>query len=233
MNLFYIPDIENSSYLSEEESSHAVRVLRMKSGDRLFAIDGKGGFFEAEIANPYPKHCEINIINKKINFNKRNHYLHIAIAPTKNIERLEWFLEKATEIGIDEITPIICRFSERKNIKNERLEKVIVSAMKQSLKAYLPTLNPLTTFDDFLKNQQENTAKFIAHCYDDEKTLLKNAYQKGNNAVILIGPEGDFSKEEVEKALNNNFKPISLGNSRLRTETAGIVACHTVNLLNE
>lgn len=233
MNLFYVPDIEKTPFLPEEEAAHAVKVLRMKSGDQLFAIDGKGGFFEAEIVNPHPKHCEINIINKKSNFNKRNHYLHIAIAPTKNIERLEWFLEKATEIGIDEITPIICRFSERKNIKNERLEKVIVSAMKQSLKAYLPILNPLTTFDDFLRNQQENTAKFVAHCYEDEKKLLKNAYEKGQNAIILIGPEGDFSKEEVEKALNNNFNPISLGNSRLRTETAGVVACHTINLLNE
>jgi 16S rRNA (uracil1498-N3)-methyltransferase len=237
MNIFFTPDIENTSYLSEEESSHAVRVLRMKAGDKIFSIDGKGGFYELEIINPHQKHCEIKVISKKNGFNKRNHYLHIAIAPTKNIERLEWFLEKATEIGIDEITPVICRFSERKNIKEERLEKVIVSAVKQSLKAHLPKLNKLCSFNEFVVSQQiadqACSEKYIAHCHDDDKTLLKNAYSKGNSAVVLIGPEGDFSKEEVETALINNFKPISLGNSRLRTETAGLVACHTINLLNE
>ncbi len=213
---------------------HAVKVLRMKAGDIIQLVDGAGGFYEAEINNPHPKHCEVKIIRKQSGFNKRNHYLHIAIAPTKNIERLEWFLEKATEIGIDEITPIICRFSERKMIKPERLEKVIVSAMKQSVKAYLPKLNDMCTFEELIKQSNgDNGSKCIAHCYDGEKRLLQSAYSKGQNALILIGPEGDFSQKEVNLALQHNFKPVSLGSSRLRTETAGIVACHTVNLLNE
>jgi len=237
MNLFYVPDIEKSLFLPEEESAHAVKVLRMKSGDNIRLIDGKGGFYEAEITNPHPKHCEVRIINKTSDFNKRNHYLHIAIAPTKNIERLEWFLEKATEIGIDEITPVVCRFSERKVIKPERLEKVIVSAMKQSVKAYLPRLNDICSFEEFLTSPSalstgEGTlSRYIAHCYESEKKLLQQIYTKGNNALILIGPEGDFSQEEVNAALQQNFMPISLGNSRLRTETAGVVACHTINLL--
>jgi len=239
MNLFYVPDIEKTPFLPEEESAHAVKVLRMKSGERLFAIDGKGGFYEAEITNPHPKHCEVKIINKTTDFNKRNHYLHVAIAPTKNIERLEWFLEKATEIGIDEITPVVCRFSERKIIKPERLEKVIVSAMKQSVRAYLPKLNEICSFAEFLTSppalstREGALGRYIAHCYESEKKLLQHVYTKGSNALILIGPEGDFSQEEVNAALECNFTPVSLGNSRLRTETAGVVACHTINLLNE
>ncbi len=232
MNLFYTPHISQSLFLPEEESMHAIKVLRMKSGDMIQLIDGTGGFYEAQITHPHPKHCEVKITKTTQGFNKRNHYLHIAIAPTKNIERLEWFLEKATEIGIDEITPIICRFSERKIIKPERLEKVIVSAMKQSIKAYLPKLNEAITVEKLMKQNNDND-KFIAHCYDDQKTLLQQAYNKESNALVLIGPEGDFSEEEVALALKNDFKPISLGNSRLRTETAGIVACHTINLLNE
>lgn len=204
----------------------------MKAGDKIELIDGVGGFYEAEIVHPHHKHCEVKILHKTENFNKRNHYLHIAIAPTKNIERLEWFLEKATEIGIDEITPIICRFSERKIIKPERLEKVIVSAMKQSIKAYLPKLNEACTFDEMIK-RNEAKQKFIAHCYAGDKTLLQQAYQKGSDSFILIGPEGDFSEDEVTLALQKDFRPISLGNSRLRTETAGVVACHTINLLNQ
>lgn len=232
MNLFYCPTISTATVLSEEESQHAVKVLRLTVGNEIEIVDGVGGYYKALITNPHPKHCLFEIKETLKEFGKRDYKLHIAIAPTKNIERLEWFIEKATEIGIDEITPIICRFSERKIIKEERLEKIIVSAAKQSLKAYFPKLNPLCTFDEFLKKYQ-GSQKFIAHCYNNDKILLKNAIEKGSDAIILIGPEGDFSKEEVEKAISTGFSPISLGESRLRTETAGLVACHTAAIANQ
>ena len=232
MSLFYVPTLSFVHVLPEEESQHAVKVLRLQVGEEITLIDGAGGFFKAKITNPHPKHCSFEITETILEYGKRDFNLHIAIAPTKNIERLEWFIEKATEIGIDEITPIICRFSERKVIKAERLEKIIVSASKQSLKAYFPKLNPLCSFDELIKNQQASQ-KFIAHCYDEDKRLLQNEVQKSNDVLILIGPEGDFSREEVQKAMSAGFIPVSLGNSRLRTETAGVVACHTVSLRNE
>ena len=232
MSLFYVPALSSGHVLPEEESQHAVKVLRLQVGEEITLIDGAGGFFKAKITNPHPKHCSFEITETILEYGKRDFNLHIAIAPTKNIERLEWFIEKATEIGIDEITPIICRFSERKVIKAERLEKIIVSASKQSLKAYFPKLNPLCSFDELIKNQQASQ-KFIAHCYDEDKRLLQNEVQKSNDVLILIGPEGDFSREEVQKAMSAGFIPVSLGNSRLRTETAGVVACHTVSLRNE
>jgi len=232
MSLFYVPTLSFGHVLPEEESQHAVKVLRLQVGEEITLIDGAGGFYKARITNPHPKHCSFEITETILEYGKRDFHLHIAIAPTKNIERLEWFIEKATEIGIDEITPIICRFSERKVIKAERLEKIIVSASKQSLKAYFPKLNPLCSFDELIKNQQASQ-KFIAHCYDEDKRLLQNEVQKSNDVLILIGPEGDFSREEVQKAMSAGFIPVSLGNSRLRTETAGVVACHTVSLRNE
>jgi len=232
MSLFYVPSLSSGLVLPEEESQHAVKVLRLQVGDEITVVDGAGGFYTAEIINPHPKHCTFEITRTILEYAKRNYRLHIAIAPTKNIERLEWFIEKATEIGIDEITPIICRFSERKIIKAERLEKIIVSASKQSVKAYFPKLNPLCTFDELIKNHHA-TQKFIAHCYDDNKKQFQSVIQKSFDILILIGPEGDFSKEEVEKAISVGFIPVSLGNSRLRTETAGVVACHTVCLKNE
>jgi 16S rRNA (uracil1498-N3)-methyltransferase len=232
MSLFYCPTISIAPVLSEEESQHAVKVLRMQTGDVMALVDGVGGYYKAQITNPHPKHCRFEIIETFSNFGKRDYKLHIAIAPTKNIERLEWFVEKATEIGIDEITPIICRFSERKIVKEERLEKIIVSATKQSIKAYFPKLNPLCAFDELFKNNQVSQ-KFIAHCYDDDKKLLQNEIKKSSDVLILIGPEGDFSKEEVQKAISWGFVPVSLGNSRLRTETAGMVACHTVAIINQ
>ena len=230
--MFYCPSIQMSATLSEEESQHAVRVLRLQAGDELELVDGAGGYYKAVISNPHPKHCEFVIKETFTEFGKRNYRLHIAIAPTKNIERLEWFIEKCTEIGIDEITPVICRFSERKIIKPERLEKIIVSAAKQSLKAYFPILNPMCSFRDFIQ-QTTVSQKFIAHCYEQDKQLLQRVYQKSFDAVILIGPEGDFSPEEVQAAIQHQFHPVSLGSSRLRTETAGIAACHTVALMNE
>jgi len=232
MALFYVPDLVSGHVLPEEESQHAIKVLRLQVGAEITVVDGVGGYYKAKISNPHPKHCTFEITERLQEYRKRDFHLHIAIAPTKNIERLEWFIEKATEIGIDEITPLLCRFSERKIIKAERLEKIIVSAAKQSVKAYFPILHPLCTFDELIKTHQASQ-KFIAHCYEEDKKLLQNEIKKSTDVLILIGPEGDFSKEEVQKALSVGFIPVSLGNSRLRTETAGVVACHTVNLRNE
>ncbi len=233
MHLFYTPDLRNKIYiLNEVESKHCIKVLRLNVHDKIQLIDGNGGFHNAKIIDANPKKCSVEIVETTKKFGKRNHYLHIAIAPTKNIDRFEWFLEKATEIGIDEITPIVCDRSERKILKNERLEKIIISAIKQSIKAYKPILNNFTKLSDFA-GPDFNGKKFIAHCGESQKPSLKTAYNKGENALILIGPEGDFSQKEIDIAKQNNFKEVSLGESRLRTETAGIVACHTINLLNE
>lgn len=232
MSIFYAPDARSTGVLPEEESQHAVRVLRLKAGDEIEIVDGKGNYFRAVLTNANHKQCGFEIREAIADFGKRNYRLHIALAPTKNIDRFEWFVEKAVEIGIDEITPLICRFSERKVIKPERVEKIIVAAAKQSQKAYFPVLNPLCNFNDFIKNAVASQ-KFIAHCYESEKKPLQQVLKKSSDVIILIGPEGDFSVEEVQFATGNNYQPVSLGNSRLRTETAGIVACHTVALLNE
>jgi 16S rRNA (uracil1498-N3)-methyltransferase len=232
MALFYVPNLTAGNVLPEEESQHAVKVLRLQIGAEITVVDGVGGFYKARITQPHPKHCSFEIFETQTGFGKRDYKLHIAIAPTKNIERLEWFIEKATEIGIDEITPVICRFSERKIVKEERLEKIIVSAAKQSLKAYFPKLNSLCTFDELMK-KHEASHKFIAHCYEEDKRLLQTEIIKSKDVLILIGPEGDFSKEEVQKAISLGFVPVSLGESRLRTETAGVVACHTVAIINQ
>ena len=233
MHIFYTPELSGNSYsLDESESKHCIRVLRLEHGDEIILVDGRGGFFTAQIVDPNPKRCTVKVIKSESNFGLRSFQVHIAIAPTKNIERIEWFLEKATEIGINQITPLLCRFSERKDIKNDRLEKVMVSAMKQSLKAYLPQLNPLTRFNDFISQPFEGQ-KFIAHCDVQYRDLLKKMIIPHQNYLILIGPEGDFSAEEINMAIEAGFLPVSLGDSRLRTETAGVVACHTFNLLNE
>lgn len=233
MHLFYTPDISGIIYnLREEESKHAIRVLRLKQGDSIYLIDGKGGFYTAKIIVDSPKKCIVQVTEAKKEHGKKEFYLHIAVAPTKNMERFEWFLEKATEIGIDEITPIRCEHSERTILKPERLEKIIVSAMKQSMKAYCPKLNEIKSFKSFVQ-EQFSGQKLIAHCADSAKSKLKNAYIRNATAVILIGPEGDFSKEEITFAIENNFQAVSLGDSRLRTETAALVACHTMNLINE
>lgn len=234
MNIFYTPNIttETSFTLEEAESKHAIKVLRLNQGDTICLVDGKGTFFDAQIANAHPKKCEVSIINKRTEENTKP-YLHIAIAPTKNNDRLEWFTEKATEIGINEITPIICDHSERKDLKIERIEKRAIAAMKQSLKARLPLINEPVSISNFINQLNNNTTKLIAHCYNEQQKHLKQVYNKGNDCLILIGPEGDFSTREVELALINGFTPISLGESRLRTETAGIVSCTILNLLNE
>lgn len=233
MHIFYTPDISGKTYtLDETESKHCIRVLRLTKGDEITLVDGRGGWFKADIADPNPKRCAVNIIKSEQNFGLRNFQVHVAIAPTKNIERTEWFLEKATEIGINRVIPLLCRFSERKEVKAERLLKVMVSAMKQSLKAYLPELDELTRFNELI-GQPFDGQKFIAHCDEQHRDLLKELVVPNQNYLVLIGPEGDFSSEEIELAIKAGFQPVSLGNSRLRTETAGVVACHTFNLLNE
>ncbi|MGY4538026.1 16S rRNA (uracil1498-N3)-methyltransferase [Mucilaginibacter sp. UYNi724] len=234
MQLFYTSDIDptfSQYFLSEDESKHAVRVLRLNVGDDVTLIDGKGGLYKAEIKDAHPKRTILQINSVATGFNKRNHYLHIAIAPTKNLDRMEWFLEKATEIGIDEISLIICQRSERKEAKVERLDKIITSAIKQSIKAYHPVLNAPVSLSQFLK-QPFNGQKFIAHCDGGEKAELAQSIEKQNRYLILIGPEGDFSPAEVDAALQNGYKAITLGESRLRTETAALEACFEVNFLN-
>ncbi|MEO7213015.1 16S rRNA (uracil(1498)-N(3))-methyltransferase [Mucilaginibacter sp.] len=234
MQLFYTPGIDPSVsqyFLSEEESKHAVRVLRLVNGDAVTLIDGKGGLYDAEIKDAHPKRTILQINSVKTEFNKRDHYLHLAVAPTKNIERTEWFLEKATEIGIDEVSLIICQRSERKEAKVERLNKIITSAIKQSIKAYHPVLNEAVSLTQFLK-QPFDGQKFIAHCAEGEKLSLTQSLTKQSRYLILIGPEGDFSPAEIDMALQNGYKAITLGESRLRTETAALEACFEVNFLN-
>ena len=232
MQIFYTPEIAVNLELPEEEAGHCIRVLRLTEGDEILLTDGKGSFFKAAISRAHPKHCEVNILEQWEQPALWNFNLHIAVAPTKNMDRMEWFAEKATEIGINAITCLNCRFSERKVIKTERIAKILVSAIKQSLKARLPRLNEMTDFNRFISQPFEGR-KFIAHCYEGEKPLLKDVVRKGEDALVLIGPEGDFSEEEVKQAIENGFEPISLGRSRLRTETAALVACHILNLQNQ
>jgi len=234
MQLFYNADIKPTDtffQFDKEESKHIIKVLRKKAVDIIHITNGKGNLFHSEITLESEKKCEVKIV-KKEDFEAQNYHLHIAIAPTKMNDRLEWFLEKATEIGINEISPIICDHSERKVYKIDRAEKIIQAAMKQSNQFYLPQMNEPISFNSFIKKETD-ALKFIAHCEEDKKELFKNSIQPNQKILILIGPEGDFSTKEISLALKNNFIPVSLGNTRLRTETAGVVACHTVALTNE
>ncbi|WP_461789205.1 16S rRNA (uracil(1498)-N(3))-methyltransferase [Pedobacter sp.] len=232
MHLFYTPDIASDTYtLNEEESNHCNKVLRLKVGDIVHLIDGIGGLYEAKILEISKRAVKLQVISKQSEFGKRNHHLHIAIAPTKNMDRLEWFLEKATEIGIDEVTPLICDRSERKVVKEERLEKVVTSAVKQSLTAYHPKINAAISFKNFFK-QTSDEVKMIAHCLDTQKQAIVDVIVPHQKYLILIGPEGDFSPEEIELALQSGYKPVTLGDTRLRTETAGLAACFEVNFIN-
>lgn len=232
MQIFYTPDIAVNNELPEEEAGHCIRVLRLSEGDEILLTDGAGSFYKAAISRAHPKHCEVNILESWQQPALWNFNIHIAVAPTKNMDRMEWFAEKATEVGINEITCLNCRFSERKEIKPARLEKILISAMKQSQKATLPQLTGMTDFKKFVTSSFDGR-KFIAHCEEGEKPLLKATYRPGENALVLIGPEGDFSPEEIKLALQNGFEPISLGESRLRTETAALIACHTIHILNQ
>ena len=234
--MFYQPEIESLT-LSEEESQHCVQVLRTKTGDRIDVTDGRGTVYEAEIVNPHRKHCTFRILSEKRPEPLHEGRVHIAIAPTKSMDRLEWMIEKCVEMGVDEITPVLCRYSERKSVNQERLQKILVSAAKQSLKATFPTLHPLTPVGELIAGAKEQD-RLIAHCIEsygptDKKFALKNCITRGHSVIILIGPEGDFSEQEVSEALEHGWKPVSLGKARLRTETAGLVACHTALLINE
>lgn len=233
MHIFYSPDITGNSYqLSESEAKHCSCVLRLAVGSLIYMIDGAGSLYTAKIVDLSAKKCMVDIVDVKHDYGKRNCYLHVAIAPTKNIDRFEWFLEKATEIGIDEITPIICEHSERQVFKTDRAKKIIIAAAKQSVKAFLPKINELVKFENLVKRNFDGR-KLIAHCGAGEKILLQKAIKPCENALVLIGPEGDFSFNEIQLAQQNNFVEISLGTSRLRTETAAIHACSTVCLINE
>ncbi len=236
MQLFYNPTISETSKeiaFDKEESRHIVKVLRMKEGDIFKITNGKGSFFTSEIISANPKGCLVKILSEETQ-PPLPYQLHLAVAPTKLNDRYEWFLEKATEIGITEITPIICDHSERKTIKNERFEKILQSAMKQSLKAYLPILNEAVPFKDFINSEKTSEGlKCIAHCEETDKKSLKSILIPNKKITILVGPEGDFSSEEIVLAIRAGFIPVTLGESRLRTETAAVVACHSVAFINE
>ena len=234
MYLFYAPDIKDSLTLPEEESNHCVQVLRRTAGDEILVTDGVGQLYHCIVTNPHRKHCEVRIASVETPEALHEGYIRICIAPTKNIDRTEWAIEKCVEMGADEITLLLCEHSERKTVNIERLQKIVISAAKQSLKNRFPILKPLTKMTDL----QVEGDKFIAHCIEgykatDEKQALKDKIVRGHSTMILIGPEGDFSPEEVNWALANGYQPVSLGAARLRTETAAIVACHTAVLINE
>ena len=234
MQLFYNPNILEDTVeisFSKEESRHIVKVLRKSVGDILYITNGFGWLFTSEIINADIKKCIVKVLSKEHKL-KRNYKLHLAVAPTKMNDRFEWFLEKATEIGIDSITPIICDHSERKIVKEERLKKIVESAMKQSLQCYLPTLNEAVSFNNYTK-QEFSGQLFIAHCEETERKSLKSQIEANQEVTIMIGPEGDFSIKEIAQALQIGFKPVTLGDTRLRTETAAIVACHSIAFSNE
>ena len=230
---FYAPDIENSLVLPESDSQHCVRVLRMKSGDIIEVIDGKGYRYECKILEAHQKRTSVEIITKQHIPLSWNNEITIAVAPTKHLDRIEWLVEKLTEIGVNRIVPLLCRHSERKDVKTNRLEKIAISAMKQSLKTVLPTIEPMTSIKKIICEHNAKQ-KFIAYCDRSiPRLLFSKEYVANENTIILIGPEGDFSQEEINLALEYGYKPISLGDNRLRTETAALVACNTCHIINQ
>jgi len=235
MRLFYDPDISGEFHvLKQEESHHCTKVLRLKQGDEVFIADGAGKLYQCEILEIHQKKTLLKVNDVREGDDKRNYRLHIAIAPTKSNDRTEWFVEKSTEIGIDDITPIICKNSERKVIKNDRLNRVAESAMKQSYKSYNPIINEQVNFDKFIMQGFGEVQKFIAHCEEhDDKIYLGNLLKKEGSYLILIGPEGDFNADEIQMAKDAGFIPVSLGRSRLRTETAGVVASDIVSIISQ
>ncbi len=237
MQLFYTPHIQgHQAILRDEEARHCAQVLRKRVGDIIQIVDGKGHWYEASLDSVSKKECILSIQKEIPTYNAPKCEIHVAIAPTKNISRFEWFLEKSTEIGISKVTPIKCARSERKVIKNQRLNKILVAAMKQSLKTALPQLDELKTVKQWLSELPDDTnqQRFIAHCIaDQERQHLKEKYKPGHDVVLMIGPEGDFTPDEVTLAIQKGFAPVTLGPSRLRTETAGIAGTHILNLLNE
>ncbi|MCD6596988.1 MAG: 16S rRNA (uracil(1498)-N(3))-methyltransferase [Bacteroidales bacterium] len=233
MQVFFLPEItKGNSFLGPEESHHCSKVLRMSPGEKVLFMDGKGTLAEGEILEPSAKNCRIIINLIYCNYNTRPYHLHIAIAPTKNISRFEWFLEKSTEIGIDNITPLLCTRSERKHINIKRSKKIILSAMKQSITTVLPEINEMVSIKSFINNLNTENA-FMAYCDSKDGIHLKSHIHPAQKYTILIGPEGGFCPEEVKLAKGKDIQLVSLGASRLRTETAGIAACHTISLCNE
>lgn len=233
MNVFYLPTAQLGTIsFPEEESKHIVKVLRMKEGDGFCVTDGKGSLYDAELIDAHPKRAMANLSNQRCGYDLRDFKVSIAVAPTKLNERTEWFLEKATEIGIDEVKLFASYHSERRVANVERFRKIVVSAMKQSVKSKMPVIEEMIPFEKLVK-QDFDGQKFIAWIDDDVKEQLCDLYVKGSDVLVLIGPEGDFSKEEVTLAKENGFVPVSLGESRLRTETAALVACHTIQLINQ
>ncbi len=233
MNYFYAPSLDNSVSqftLGPEESRHIVKVLRKQAGDQLVLTNGKGFLFTAEILEASPKRCTARVLESRKSLPPRFE-LTLAVAPTKRVERFQWFLEKATEIGVTRIVPLLCDRSERQTLPMERLQRVVQEAMKQSLQTYLPVLDEPIGFEAFLERDQP-MLRFIAHCEEDEKMDLKRRVAADKDAVVLIGPEGDFSPAEIQGAYEKGFMPVSLGNNRLRTETAALVACATINMIN-
>lgn len=231
MNLFYQPDLPKGIlYLDEDESHHAVKVFRLTEGDSIEVTDGVGALYTCRITKAEARKCQFEITNKIVQPLK-SHFIHIAIAPTKNNDRIEWFIEKAVEIGVDQISFLLCQKSERKNINLERFQRQAISAMKQSHQSVLPILSPLEKFSHFANQKADQ--KFIAHVDLKNPDHLKDKALKGKKYLVLIGPEGDFSKEELLQAEQNGFNKISLGPNRLRTETAGLAACHILSLLNQ
>lgn len=230
---FYVPNAATETEIPEEEAMHALKVLRLKSGDDMVLMDGNGTFYEAEVTVAATKKCMYKIVDARPQIKGWNGYIHLVIAPTKNIDRIEWLVEKATEIGFDEITFLESKFSERKQIRIHRLEKIVVAAMKQSRKPWKPVINDIVSFKNFIM-QRHDGYKYICHCYNEyEKSDVFNSLlkEKPNNVTILIGPEGDFSTDEVEMALQQGYRSASLGNSRLRTETAGLTAIMMAQLV--
>ena len=233
MNVFYLPDAQIGTIsFPEEESKHIVKVLRMKEGDGFCVTDGNGSLYDAELIDAHPKRAMANLSNQRNGYDIRDFKVSIAIAPTKLNERTEWFLEKATEIGIDEVKLFSSYHSERRVANVDRFKKIVISAMKQSVKSKMPIVEDMVSFDKLVKQNYEGQ-KFIAWIDDNVKEQLCDLYKKGENALVLIGPEGDFSKEEVALATEYGFIPVSLGEARLRTETAAVVACHTIQLINQ
>ncbi len=231
VRFFYTP-APQSCMLPDEEAAHAVRVLRLTEGDGIFLMDGKGTFYRAEITEADKRRCLYRIVDTMPQPRQWRGHLHLAVAPTKNMDRIEWLAEKATEIGFDELTFLDCKFSERKVVKTDRIDRILVSAMKQSRKAELPRLNAMTPFGQFVAEERRGQ-KFICHCYEDNLPRLSDMLVEGEDAVVMIGPEGDFSIDEVRTAEDAGFVPVSLGKSRLRTETAALVAVHLMHLRNE
>lgn len=231
MNTFFGIIQNNVAILNEDESLHCVKVLRHKVGDIIQVIDGKGTRAIGKIEAAHAKQCAVSLTEKELVTQSRNYTLHIAIAPTKNIERIEWFVEKAVEIGIDEISFIKCKNSERTVIKDDRLKKVAEAAVKQSQQAFIPRLNSLVDFKEFIKNDSSDM-KLIAHCEKESKQHIKQYISTNKSFTVLIGPEGDFTKDEIAVALSSSYLPVALGDSRLRTETAGLFACGAFASIN-